>query len=137
MSKVEHSVKNSARRSVRTAIENGSVSVPKCCQRCGTRRREFSDGRRSLQAHHEDYSNPLVVVWVCEKCHNRLTEHATGEQNGASKLTCVQVEAIRQLHQDGWNNGKIACAFGVYHATIHRVVNDVSWIAEKRRTEGA
>lgn len=29
-------------------------------------------GRTDVHAHHEDYSRPLDIVWLCPKCHHRL-----------------------------------------------------------------
>jgi hypothetical protein len=56
--------KNFARMKVRRALESGKIErLP--CQVCGAR---FTD------AHHEDYSDPLRVVWLCRKHH--LEHHA-------------------------------------------------------------
>jgi ribosomal protein S27AE len=33
------------------------------CQHCG---------RADSQAHHEDYSKPLDVMWLCSTCHGAL-----------------------------------------------------------------
>lgn len=41
------------------AIKRGRVTR-KPCESCGSER---------SQAHHEDYSKPLEVKWVCKKCH--------------------------------------------------------------------
>lgn len=30
-----------------------------------------SDGRSLVHAHHEDYSKPLQVRWLCQRCHHR------------------------------------------------------------------
>ena len=29
-------------------------------------------GSKKVQAHHEDYTKPLEVRWLCAKCHNRV-----------------------------------------------------------------
>lgn len=51
--------KIAARSSVRTALEAGRIDRQPC-KFCGDPKSE---------AHHEDYSKPLDVVWVCFKCH--------------------------------------------------------------------
>lgn len=53
--------KQSARRLVRLAFSRGELEkLP--CQRCGATQR--------IHAHHEDYSMPLDVVWLCPKHHS-------------------------------------------------------------------
>jgi len=49
-----------ARNIVNAAIRDGKLK-PSPCVRCG-----FALG---VQAHHEDYSKPLDVMWLCTKCH--------------------------------------------------------------------
>jgi hypothetical protein len=40
--------------------------IPKPCEHCGT-----TNGK--IEKHHTDYSEPLKVQWVCEKCHQAIT----------------------------------------------------------------
>lgn len=47
---------------VRTALRDGSLVRPGCCEKC------HSIGGR-LHAHHVDYLKPLDVQWLCPKCH--------------------------------------------------------------------
>ncbi len=50
------------------AFEKG-ILIPEPCEICG----EFGqmkDGRRKVQAHHDDYSKPLEVRWLCQKHHH-------------------------------------------------------------------
>ena len=46
---------------VRVAILRGELSVPEKCEKCG--------GTSRLEAHHDDYSKPLAVRWLCKSCH--------------------------------------------------------------------
>lgn len=50
------------------AARSGRIVKPSQCEDCG-----WEEGR--LHAHHEDYRQPLLVVWVCSTCHRR--RHAT------------------------------------------------------------
>jgi len=49
---------------VRREVKCGRL-VRQPCERCGS--------RRGLTAHHEDYSRPLNVRWLCLRCHGRQT----------------------------------------------------------------
>lgn len=52
-------VKSLARRQVQSAIERGELAkLP--CEVCGDIK---------VQAHHEDYSKPLQVIWLCSTHH--------------------------------------------------------------------
>jgi hypothetical protein len=50
-----------AQKLVRVAILRGELSVPDQCEKCGRASR--------LEAHHDDYSKPLAVLWLCKSCH--------------------------------------------------------------------
>ena len=53
---------------VETAIQQG-VIVPAACEVCGESG-TMRDGRRNVQAHHDDYNKPLSVKWLCQKHHH-------------------------------------------------------------------
>ena len=55
-----HPEKNSAYLKVKRAIRSGALTI-KPCEVCGTTER--------VQAHHDDYSLPLDVRWLCFKHH--------------------------------------------------------------------
>lgn len=50
-----------AHRLLNYAVITGKVKKPKNCSECNKRKR--------LSAHHEDYSKPLIVLWLCSSCH--------------------------------------------------------------------
>lgn len=63
-------VQRSARNKVRDALVRGELTTPNGCEVCG--RTQFRvDGGRAIQAHHDDYTKPLDVRWLCAKCHNK------------------------------------------------------------------
>ena len=49
---------------VKAAIRDGRLAKPSQCNGCG-----HSFPLPKIQAHHEDYSKPLVVIWLCHRCH--------------------------------------------------------------------
>ena len=54
-------------QAVARAVRSGVLVKPTVCPRCS--RLCF---RRQMNAHHEDYSKPLAVLWVCLWCHRKL-----------------------------------------------------------------
>ena len=55
--------KSKAHSAVRRAIARGDLVRPDCCQDCG------ASGK--IHGHHEDYSKPLDVEWLCPPCHHK------------------------------------------------------------------
>lgn len=53
---------------VEKAVEKGLLTRGKCetCGEAGV----FTDGRSSVQAHHDDYNKPMEVRWLCQRCHH-------------------------------------------------------------------
>lgn len=62
--------KRAAQKAIEFAIKRGDLVRPDECQRCFT-----TD--RKIHAHHDDYSKPLVVQWVCTTCHGLI--HSLGD----------------------------------------------------------
>jgi hypothetical protein len=62
--RITHPEKHRARVAVYYHRKVGNL-VPLPCQQCG--------GTDTLHAHHRDYSRPLDVTWLCERCH--VLEH--------------------------------------------------------------
>jgi hypothetical protein len=58
--------KEKARRLVAQAIDNGVLKRPRECDQCGR--------GGMIHGHHEDYSKPLDVIWLCVSCHAK--EHS-------------------------------------------------------------
>jgi ribosomal protein S27AE len=56
---VQEFTRRYAHRTVLNALNNG-VLERKGCEQCG---------HSKAIAHHEDYAEPLDVIWLCRKCH--------------------------------------------------------------------
>ena len=48
-------------RTIANAAQRMGKIVPKPCEVCGAEK---------AQKHHDDYSKPLLVRWLCRKCHD-------------------------------------------------------------------
>lgn len=68
-----HPEKNRCRKRVAKAISDGQlIRLP--CEQCGD---------PNVQAHHDDYSKPLEVRWLCPMCHGR---HHYRARNGVAEV---------------------------------------------------
>ena len=56
--------KTAAHNAVTRAIRKGSLARPGQCSNCGVECKP--------NAHHDDYSKPLDVRWLCRRCHGIL-----------------------------------------------------------------
>ncbi len=71
---IKHKEKWIARAKARYAVKKGLIIKPKRCEVCNL--------VKPLQGHHEDYSKPLEVIWLCSGCHaeaDRVREMAIKE----------------------------------------------------------
>ena len=61
----EQKFKDNCRSYANTYLRRGKL-LRKPCQKCGDKR---------SQMHHEDYSKPLAVTWLCRPCHLAVHKH--------------------------------------------------------------
>lgn len=59
-----HRDKWNARNKTRQAIKKGIITKPTHCEDC-----DKKCSGHALQAHHEDYTKPLQVIFLCYSCH--------------------------------------------------------------------
>lgn len=76
-----HPERERAKRAIRSALEKGWLTRPERCEKCGRDPGPRSDGRSQIHAHHEDYSRPLCVTWMCIHCHTAEHSRARGGVN--------------------------------------------------------
>jgi hypothetical protein len=58
--------RRTAKTKVRLAVAKGILVKPTVCEEC-----EKDTPSRHLHGHHDDYSKPLEVRWLCKACHAR------------------------------------------------------------------
>lgn len=68
-----------ARSMVNTAILNG-VLVRDACEICGD--------TKKIDAHHDDYSKPLKVRWLCKSCHKKLHYNTKCDLGSRDNRSC-------------------------------------------------
>lgn len=54
------------------------ILIPEPCERCGFQG-TATDGRSLVHAHHSDYSKPLQVNWICQRCHYKEHHNANAD----------------------------------------------------------
>lgn len=60
----KHREKVIARQKLHQAVAKGTLIRPDICSKCKE--------NKKVEAHHEDYSKPLEVKWVCRQCHSKV-----------------------------------------------------------------
>jgi len=68
--KQAHPERYKARNQIQIGLTNGSIKKPDSCSLCGI--------ECPVHGHHEDYSKPLEVMWVCASCHGTIHSEAKG-----------------------------------------------------------
>ena len=129
-----------ARNIVRRAIEKGLLTRPIYCSQCGERDKRGRDGRTTIQGHHVDYTKPLVVEWLCAKCHHATKARPEtygapvfGIRNGQAKLTGELVAMIRKSNESAV---AIARRLGVAHSTVNNARKGIWWRAADKARRG-
>jgi hypothetical protein len=64
-----HAVRVLCRQTLKNAVLLGKVRRPERCEACGS---VVTDG--VVEAHHEDYTRPFFVEWLCKSCHEGVPD---------------------------------------------------------------
>ena len=76
----KHPEKYLARQTAARAVASGRIEIQPC---------EKCRARKDLQMHHDDYTKPLDVRWLCFNCHRIL--------HGQEVLTNLEIYGLRKI----------------------------------------
>jgi hypothetical protein len=62
--------KYKAQIKLNNALRSGKIEKPNKCEECNQ--------EKKLHAHHDDYSKPLDVIWLCVECHGKKNPNYIG-----------------------------------------------------------
>lgn len=60
----KNAAKRKAQQFLNNAVRDGRKTKSSSCEQCGD--------NESIHGHHEDYSKPLDVMWLCPLCHSKI-----------------------------------------------------------------
>ncbi|MFA4834882.1 MAG: hypothetical protein WC749_02255 [Dehalococcoidia bacterium] len=102
---------NYAHDRVAVAVKRGELIKPDTCSMCGE--------KKIIMAHHNDYSKPLDIIWVCQACHMKIHRGAPISQ-GKLVRTIVQLpdETFEWIRHEAFEQ-KISIA-----ELIRRIIDD-------------
>lgn len=114
-----------AQNKVSYALRIGIITKPSCCEKCSS--------NSKLHAHHEDYSKPLDVTWLCVPCHGKKNPNYSNnildtQRRKMKAITLTQPWATlvaigaKKIETRSWNTnyrGKLAI-----HAAAGKYVDD-------------
>jgi hypothetical protein len=61
----EYRLKCWARNKISHLVRTGKLKRPAVCPKC-------NNNKQMIEAHHDDYSSPLKIKWLCITCHRKL-----------------------------------------------------------------
>lgn len=72
--------KKMAHRAINLEIRKGNIVRPKECSIC-------KSDKYKIEGHHEDYSKPLEIIWVCTYCHKAIHKELKLRSSNASQIS--------------------------------------------------
>lgn len=99
--RIKRTPKALARKKLLNSIYNGKTIRPNNCSKCGV--------DCIPHGHHEDYSKPLDVIWLCRKCH--VSVHAENRLNKIKtwKTKCSLGHLMSKENTVFCSNGTVIC----------------------------
>lgn len=93
-------VKQIAQSKVTYALKTGRLIRPDRCEDCGKRQNKqtFHSG---IEAHHDDYSKPLEVRWLCLSCHHKIHDWESKKTHCPQGHPYSDDNLVIHIHKDG------------------------------------
>ena len=73
-----------AKDKVRRALVSGKLQRPDHCTYCNK--------SCTPEAHHEDYTKPLDVIWICTECHGLFDRVRRAKERGDFAIPCLRLK---------------------------------------------
>ena len=107
--------KYQAQRAAQKAIRNG-VLVRKPCEKCSNPK---------VHAHHDDYSKPLEIRWLCSKCHGEIHNNELKRHYESNKNPLIP-KAI-ELRESKLSYGKISKILNISRSQVFKWINNPNY----------
>lgn len=88
--RMRHRERAFAQNKITKLIASGKIIRPNICSYDGC------DETSKIEAHHPDYSKPLIIMWLCRKCHLKHHENWPRSKNN----TDITIKGSRMTHLD-------------------------------------
>lgn len=123
-----------AQNALHAAIRKGIVRVPDRCERCGCVPEPRKDGASRIHGHHDDYSKPLAVRWLCSPCHrewhrkHKAAGHLPPRPKRPRGVAGRNKRAPRMITHDGQTRplSVWALTIGIHPTTLAKRI-DTGW----------
>ena len=109
---------------VSNAIRYGKL-IRKACENCGNEK---------SHAHHEDYTQPLKIKWLCHNCHwvahgwvkNKLPKK-NKLHKGSKSIKSKHIELIKELRGNGFSYKEISDKINVSKSQVYKWFNNTKY----------
>jgi transposase-like protein len=120
------SAEKRARLAVQLAVEKGLMKRGEKCESCGS--------LDNIEGHHDDYNKPLVVRWLCHKCH--FDWHLKNKAIPANDAATLYANKRRRMIEFKGKRQTLtewSIQLGIHRATLTARLN--RWPVERALTE--
>jgi hypothetical protein len=102
-----------AHAAVAKAVAAGELRRPGRCERC-------NEASNRIVGHHDDYSRPLDVEWLCSSCHQR--HHWDERRAGATRQCAPQVATLLDQSTYDWIAAKAASEYRSIASVVRQLL---------------